>query len=276
MPVRLITRCALVFGLAVPNLLSAQAMQQTSNTSNTSPMTMVCNDKVLVTYFTNDIGLKRPGVFTLKMRNPCTGNGASSVTVPWQITDGSSTIGSGTTVIPPGGTVEVWTSWNTHAGTFVFGAVADPNNTLNEPASARTNNTSATFSRTFTDAAIAFANPATSVSNPMACQDQVALTQLAFSPTSPTRNQSVTLSLTIEQLCDGTRAVPWRITLGNSVIASGTANMTGISTRTVTGIWVAVAGTHSLSAELDPARTLSDMISTNNRLANPITLTVAQ
>jgi hypothetical protein len=48
--------------------------------------------------------------------------------------------------------------------------------------------------------------------------------------------------------------------------------------KTLTGTWVATAGTHSLTAEADPANTLNENSAgrVNNKPANAITFTVAQ
>jgi hypothetical protein len=103
--------------------------------------------------------------------------------------------------------------------------------------------------------------------------DRVAATGLAINPAQPRQGQAVTVSLTIQNVCNGTLAnVPWRIEIGtgggpNRVLGSGVQqNVPAGASFTVTAAWTATAGQNGLLGTADPDNTFRE--SNQNRLNN--------
>lgn len=322
-------RFLLVAIFAIPAAARAQAGTgaQTSATVSTSQMTVACQDKVKAGSLSKVQTNLSYNVFkiTLTLKNLCTGNfAAMPVSVPWKLTVGGipmSAYSEGTATIPAGGTVEVSNFWTMQAGSFSFGGIVDPNNTLGESAAHRENNNPPTLQLTFTAAQVAAAVAATEAaaaagsttpsfsgvfpggatsqgsgqsggppSNGSAAysnlwnqmvscgSDRVKLTDLAMSPSNPTKDQTVTVTATVTNMCVYTGSLPYNITLGNTVLTTGSLALNAGLSKTFTFNWVAQPGTHALNAEVDPANTFSEQsyARVNNRRASAITFTVGQ
>ncbi len=103
--------------------------------------------------------------------------------------------------------------------------------------------------------------------------DRVAVTALSINPQQPRQGQTVTVSLTIRNVCNGPLAnVPWRIEVGtgagpNQVLGSGVQQYVPSGTSfTVTANWTATPGQRGLLGTADPDNLSRE--SSQNRINN--------
>lgn len=111
-----------------------------------------------------------------------------------------------------------------------------------------------------------------------ACIDRVQLTGFTATPSQPIHGQQVIISATVRHLCSSNNtaaSMPWKITVGSTVIGSGTLKLASGAQTTISARWAATLGTHELDAEVDPNNTLNEPANArNNNLPSGLQLTV--
>jgi len=96
------------------------------------------------------------------------------------------------------------------------------------------------------------------------CMDKVAITEFKIAPGNPGPGAKTVLTLVMKNLCSGTApttviTVPWRITVGTVVLASGAVLIPPGGTGIGRASWTApVTGKFTFDAEADPANTLGE------------------
>ncbi|MGQ0814383.1 MAG: CARDB domain-containing protein [Gemmatimonadota bacterium] len=262
--------CFVMFLFALPTAGLTQVAQQAAQVGTS------CLDKVQVSELKKAAVNPAPDVykFLITISNLCTGSSSGSIT-HWRLTKaGSATpLGSGTVLIPASGTAVVNAFWPVSSGTFSFTAMADPENTLNEPAVARANNR-----QTLQLTVGALAGGTASCNS----ADKVRMASIALSPTPSTitPGQQVTVNAIISNLCpNGSRNFDWRILVDGATVASGTtSSMTYNENKLISTTWTAIAGTHQIVAEVDPQNLQGETGNSatyNNKRTVQVTLTTA-
>ena len=110
------------------------------------------------------------------------------------------------------------------------------------------------------------------------CSDRTRVAAFTVSKTAPARGETVTVTLKIRNNCSsGTLNIPWEITGGNRVIASGTQSKVAAGMEfTKRATWTARAGRHEFFGDADPNNTLNESASHRaNNLATPLVVNVA-
>jgi hypothetical protein len=261
----LVAACA----LSAPALTAAQVMQ------GSTPGGGDCTDKVRIVSkkpLPGSTPLNKK--LELTLQNLCTGSQAG-ITAPWRITVDNSLVASGTALMPAGATVTVSGEWTMRVGTFSFGAVVDPNNTLNEPEAARANNGTLASQFTVTNVQFNIALQEAWAAAMDVCADRVEVTAITLTPQTPIAGALVNVAMKLRNKCTVAHSFSWTITRGQQVLGSGeTGLVDGKGEVSISRTWTATGGTHSLSVEADPSNATGEEQSyrANNKKTTTVTI----